>query len=209
MEKEYWENYYKSHFSAEPSLFAQFVCKNYLKDGDTLIEFGSGNGRDSLFFAQNNIYSIAIDQCENEIAFLREKYDLPNLKFKCADFTQLGDLGFFDHVYSRFTLHSIKEKGEDNVIVWAYDHLKKGGKLLIEARSKKNELYGMGDPVPWEPDAYIYDNHFRRFVDADKLREKLKKAGFEIILAEEKPGFAPFGDSDYVFMRIVASKNIL
>ncbi len=206
MDKKYWENYYKSRPSAEPSLFAQFVLENYLKEGDNLIELGSGNGRDSVFFAQNNLSVHAVDQCEEGIDLLREQHnDHPRLKFETADFTKLKKMDPFDHVYSRFTLHSIKEKEEDDVIAWAYNHLKEGGKFLIEARSKNNELHGLGEPVLGEPNAYIYNDHYRRFIDLNELQKKLEKAGFEVIFFEEENGFG--GETDQRFFRKVAVKK--
>ena len=73
-----------------------------------------------------------------------------------------------------------KEKEEDDVIAWVYNHLKEGGKFLIEARSKNNELHGLGEPVLGEPNAYIYNDHYRRFIDLNELQKKLEKAGFEL-----------------------------
>lgn len=208
MDKKYWKNYYeKQEAPVQASLFAQYVLKNYLKEKSSLVEFGCGNGRDSLFFALHGVNVVAIDQCENEISVLSRNNKFQNIKFVCDDFTKLGEMGSFDSAYSRFTLHSITEKEENDTIKWAYEHLKKNGKLLVEARGKKNELYKLGTPVKGEQDAYVYEEHSRRFVDMDKLCNKLTKMGFNIVSAEEKAGFAPFGDTDYVFMRIVALKD--
>ena len=186
MDKKYWENYYTlGKVSREPSLFAKFILGNHLAEQESLLELGCGNGRDCVFFARHNVNVLAVDQCEDEITALSKKDVYDNLRFMQDDFTRLGDIGMFDHIYSRFTLHSIKEKEEDDVIAWAYKHLKYGGKLLIEARNKKNELYKLGDSVPGELDAYVYNNHYRRFIDTDNLRDKLEKVGFEVVLFEE------------------------
>ena len=208
MDKKYWENYYEINIAPEQaSLFAQFVLENYLKKQDSLVEFGCGNGRDSVFFAKNRVNVTAVDQCEAEILALKEENKLPNIKFLSDDFTKLKAEELFDIVYSRFTLHSITEKEEDETIKWVYEHIKNKGYFLIEARGKKNELYMLGTPVDGEPDAYIYENHFRRFVEMDKLQKKLTDIGFNIVYAEENTGFAPFHDTDYTFMRIVARKE--
>lgn len=207
MEKEYWEKYYKlQHVSSQPSLFAKFVLRNYIRYKSSLIEFGCGNGRDAKFFAISNINVLAVDQCIEEILLLTQKNNIKNLKFSSADFTRLGDIGFFDFVYSRFTLHSIKEKYEEGVIKWSYDHLNLGGKFLIEVRGQKNEFFKLGRLVSGEPNAYIYEGHYRRFINKDELCKKLKKNGFKITLAKEKSGFAPFRGTDQIFMRIIAKK---
>ena len=207
MNKTYWEKYYKSHsIPDEPSLFARFVLKNYLNDNESLIELGCGNGRDSIFFARHCINVVAIDQCAVELSNL-EKLGLPkNLKFVCNNFVELGDGKEVDNVYSRFTLHSISEKEEDLVINWVRKNIKKGGKLFIEVRGKANELYGLGKPVCGEKDAYVHDNHYRRFIDLDNLSKKLRDNDFTIISAEEKSGFAPFKNTNYKFIRIIALK---
>lgn len=208
MDKEYWKKYYKHQGAPlESSLFAQFVLDNHLRGEHSLIELGCGNGRDSIFFASHGIDVLAVDQCDEEINLLAEKNNISNLKFCNKDFTRLEKLGEFDYVYSRFTLHSVTDKEEDAVINWSYDNLKKGGKILIEARGKKNELYKLGEPVPNQPDAFILDNHYRRFIDINKLSEKLKSKGFEIITKEESSGFAPFKDTDYQFIRVIAAKK--
>lgn len=208
MDKQYWENYYSTTGAPQASsLFAQFVFDKHLKPGETLIELGCGNGRDSTFFAHRGLDVMAVDQCQDEIVLLEKNNSLQNLKFLNKDFTKLEALGPLDHIYSRFTLHSISAEDENNVIAWAHQNLKPGGKLLVEARGKQNELYQLGQPVEGEPDAYIYDNHYRRFVDLDGLCEKLTATGFNLISAEEDSGFAPFGETDYKFIRVVAEKK--
>ena len=210
MDKEYWKNYYNSQRTpGQPSLFAKFVLKNYLKENETLIELGCGNGRDSLFFARHNIRVLAIDQCENEIKNLKETNDLDNLDFECADFTKLKIDKIWKNIYSRFTLHSISSRQEDDVITWAYNSLDKNGRILIEVRGKKNELFKLGEVVKVEKDAYIYEGHYRRFIEMNNLCFKLEKVGFKILLSEEKPGFAPFGNTNYTFIRIIAEKKYI
>lgn len=207
MYKEYWEKYYKSNKAlSEPSLFAKFVLKNYIKENDFLIELGCGNGRDGFYFAHYGISIIAIDQCESEIYILNKKNNISNLKFICKDFSKFDIMRPVNHIYSRFSLHSISEKEEDKVIKWAYKKLQKNGYLLVEARGKKNELFKLGIPVQGETNAYIYNGHYRRFIDIKKFCNKLKSIGFIIRLAKEQSGFAPFGNTNYKFIRVIASK---
>lgn len=208
MEKDYWENYYKTHrILLEPSLFAKHVLKHHIKPKSLLVELGCGNGRDAIFFAYNNVKVLAIDQCEKEISYLAKINKHNNLRLLCSDFTRLDNMEPCDTIYSRFTLHSIDEEGENRTIDWAHNHLNNGGKILIEARGHKNELHGLGQPVEGHPNAYIHDDHYRRFINLDEMCEKLKTKGFDIFLAEEKSGFAPFRDTDHVFIRIIAIKK--
>ncbi len=208
-DRHYWENFYKLHGTVKkPSPFAEFVMDKHLTAGDTLAELGCGNGRDSIFFAEQGVIVTAIDQCQEEMDSLsKATEDLENITFACADFTKLAPIGNLDAVYSRFTLHSVTEDGEDSTIAWAKENLAEEGLLLIEARGQKNALFGKGEPVPDVPGAFIHDDHFRRFINFDALQKKLQTEGFTISYAAEEPGFSPFNGEDQAFIRIVAQKQ--
>lgn len=207
-DKEYWEQYYadqKTPFS--PSRFSQYIMERALKSGDSLVELGCGNGRDAVYMAQQGIQVTAIDQCEHEIGFLSEKYDSENLKFVSGDFTKLDDSLKFDHAYSRFTMHSVTWEGQANVLRWASCILPEGGGFYLEFRGKENELFGLGEAVSGEGDAYIYENHYRRFIDMEEMCGHLTRAGFEVVEAMEQSGFSPHNGDDETFVRIVAKKR--
>lgn len=204
---EYWEGYYKSGVAPEtPSLFAKYVLDNYAESGDSLIELGCGNGRDARFFAANGVGVVAIDQCAEEIDILvGTNGQHPNLTFKTGDFTNLkDDGGKYDLIYSRFTLHSVTAEAQQRTLEWCKSNLAVGGKLCIETRGQKNEIYAKGEPVLGEKDAFVFEDHYRRFVDFDGFRDDIVNVGLSIIEAEESTGFAPFQDTDYHFIRAIA-----
>lgn len=210
--RDYWESYYQSDQAPEtPSLFAQYVAANYLKDSPTqprLVELGCGNGRDSSFFASLGMKVLALDQCQSEIEKLSQANPQPdNLEFRTADFTQLPDGDSFDIIYSRFTLHSVDEEGQDSTLRWAERNLRDNGVLCIETRGKQNELYQLGDPVDNDPDAYIYEGHYRRFVGLDPFVKKIGSIGLVIAEASESTGYAPFNGTDQYFIRVFANKT--
>ena len=109
-------------------------------------------------------------------------------------------------MYSRFTLHSISENQENDVLKWTYNSLSKGGYFFIEVRGQKNEIYRKGTPVPNERDAYIYEDHYRRFINNERFCSKLHDIGFHIVLNEEKKGFSPYNNDDQTFMRLICKK---
>lgn len=206
-EKNYWVQYYHSGSAPEePSKFAEYVMNNYAKPGETLIELGCGNGRDARYFAANGMSVLGVDQVEAEI----EELTLNNgqkdlLRYESADFTDMPDSNSpYDVIYSRFTLHSVTAKGQRSALEWSRRNLAAGGKLCIETRGQKNELYKKGDPVEGEKNAYIFNEHYRRFVDFEDFKEEISAVGFKIIEAAEKTGFAPFEDTDYHFIRVIA-----
>jgi len=209
MDKKYWETFYQmQNEDLKPSLFARTIRKTHIKPVQSLIELGCGNGRDAIFFANEGVIVTAIDQCENEIKFLTARYKhLTNCTFSSDDFSKLNDFEKpFDIVYSRFTLHSVSETEEQQTLQWAHRNLCPGGYLCIEVRGQKNEIYKLGDKVEGETDAYIYNNHYRRFLNFDKLCHSLVSLGFRLDFAAEEKGFAPFAGQNEIFIRVIAQK---
>lgn len=209
MDKHYWETFYENqNLVLKQSKFAEYVVDNYTKNRKILIELGCGNGRDAVFFAKEHLNVFAVDQVFSEIQFLSGRFSqLQNLTFKCADFTQLDNSQTFDIIYSRFTLHSINARQELNVLSWAYQNLNRNGILCVEVRGQKNEIYKFGEAIIDEPDAFIYNNHYRRFLNFDKFTNTLKEIGFLLEYASEAKGFAPFNDADETFIRVIAKKG--
>lgn len=208
MDKNYWEQFYsKQNAEFAPSLFAEYVVKNVAITGKDFVELGCGNGRDATFFAQNGYTVLAIDQCSSEILLLQNRYsNCENLKFECADFTNLQQCAEYDVVYSRFTLHSISKEEQNRVVDWAYSSLKKNGVFCVEVRGQKNEIYKVGDAVANEKDAYVLNNHYRRFLNFDEFKNELISKGFSLDFAQEDKGFAPFNGTDETFIRVIARK---
>lgn len=90
-------------------------------------------------------------------------------------------------------------------MAWCERNLKQNGLLRIEVRGQQNSLYKCGVMIEDEQDAFIYDNHYRRFLNFNELREDLKSYG--LLFAKEDRGFAPFKDEDDFFIRIIARKR--
>ena len=202
--KEYWEKYYaQNREPAPPSKFAEFILP-FLQTDKLLIELGCGNAKDSIFFSQNGINVLAIDQCKEELDFLTERFkDLPTLNFLPGDMTNLTNTPNPDYLYSRFTLHAIDLDGEKKVLKWAFDNLKSSGIFFIEVRSVNDDLYGVGTQLP---DNAYFSDHYRRFEVIDELEQRLKDVGFNILYKQEAKGLAPFKERDPSIIRILAMK---
>lgn len=206
MDKTYWREFYSRHkIGVEPSLFAKLVYKNYLlesincdtnkyaeSNAPSLLELGCGNGRDSLYFANNGIDTTAIDQVQEEVEFLngyaktlQDSKQSPQTKniprFLCGDFTQLDSFSFqrqFDCIYSRFTLHSVSKAQQDKTLADCLKYCKDGGILSVEVRGEKNSLCGKGKAVENETNAFIYDNHYRRFLNFTQTLQEIESLCF-------------------------------
>lgn len=206
----YWKNYYRTGVAPEtPSLFAQYVNAHFIRSTDRIVDLGCGNGRDSRYLAASNpgALVIGIDQCAKDVGSDDDVSLYSNLRFAVGDFTTLPDSDPLDIIYSRFTLHSVTADQQQRTLDWAHRNMADDGTLCIETRGKKNEFYRLGTPVDGEEDAYIYEDHYRRFVDLGQFVTTVTESAFEVIDATEKTGFAPFKDTDQHFIRLFAKKQ--
>lgn len=210
----YWNAYYQQKPSIlnESSSFAkEMLCRIKSQKTDDeikyLLDLGCGNGRDSIFFAQNGLHVIGIDASNVAIEILEQMHGWDeNLEFMCDDFVTASVLfqREYDYCYSRFTLHAINERQEEQLLVNVYKALKKGGLFMIEARTVHDAIYGLGDLV--EKNAYIYNGHYRRFIDPEEVQEKVRKVGFDIVYSRESSGFSKTEVDDPVLLRLILRK---
>lgn len=209
-DNEYWNDYYKKNSKpTNPSSFAQFILPK-LDENKNLIELGCGNGRDSIYFSENGLNVIAVDQVCNEIEYLNKNHLNDNVTFVCGDFTKLSECenelicgANFDYVYSRFTFHSINEIKEDRALDWISDVLAEKGLFLLEARSMKDPMLKRGKMLS---ESENFTNHYRRYMDLDKFVEKLENRNFEIIYQIEDKDLAVYKDDNPYVIRIIAKK---
>lgn len=201
----YWNQYYRNRVcSQEPSPFAQYVA-TLVEPGKRMVELGCGNGRDAVFFVGRELQVTALDMSREAIAQLRSR-NIANAEFLCGDFvnSNVHQPDSYDYAYSRFTIHSINRNQEQVLLNNLFRGLRPNGKLFIEVRGVNDPLFGKGRQV--ERNAYFYDNHYRRFIVLDELVESLEQRGFRVEYAQERTGFAPYGNDDPPVIRIVAAK---
>jgi ubiquinone/menaquinone biosynthesis C-methylase UbiE len=205
MDKKYWTDYYtKKMAPTNPTQFAKDIT-SYLEINNVILDLGCGNGRDSVYFDELGLKVVAIDQAESAISELRKIYG-DKIKFVLGDFiesTLIDELNY-DYVYSRFTIHAVTDMQEDELLDKVYKILKPDGIFFIEARSIKDDLFGKGQMV--EKNAYIYNQHYRRFIDIDNLIMKLKKRGFAIYDSTQGKNLAVYKDENPAVIRVIAKK---
>ncbi len=207
-DKEYWNNYYdnliKKNMCLDASPFArQLIEDKIISPIGSLFELGCGNGRDTVFFAEKGFSVTAVDQCENTTKLLNKFKKVHSFS---SDFTNLPQLSQkVNVIYSRFTLHSISEEGEDRVLKWAYENLLNEGLFCIETRTIKDTLFGKG--INKGNNVWFYDNHHRRFVNTKSFKNKLENNGFKIEFFKESNGFAKYKNVDPIVLRVILKKN--
>ena len=207
-DKKYWERYYNRKTKIDigynnPSDFAKFTIENLEKSENHILELGCGNGRDSIFFSENNQKVFAIDQCANTTEVLNVINN--NLSSKDYDFTKLpNDINFTPNViYSRFTLHSIDHEGEDRTLEWSSKILPKGGLFFLEARTILDPLCGKGES---KGKNVWFTDHYRRFIDSNEVIDKFKKLNFEVLFQLEQNNLAVYKDDNPVVLRLICRK---
>jgi cyclopropane fatty-acyl-phospholipid synthase-like methyltransferase len=204
-EKNYWESFYaKNRFFDKPSPFGEFILP-FLQDGKKLLELGCGNARDAFFFIENrNISITALDQCEEEIAYLNKKKEDLNIDFIAHDFTNFSQEKSFDYIYSRFTLHSVDHEAEKRTLNNAYNSLDTNGLFFIEVRSTKDDLYGEGTALG---NHQFRTDHYRRFVVMDEMIQNGSDSGFSLVYKLQSKGLAPYKTRDPEVIRLIFQKR--
>ena len=210
-EKEYWNKFYQEH--SKNILFSipsQFCClmATEINTDKGIAEFGCGNGRDSIFLARHGFDVVAMDLSSEAITQNNSNTkDYPNIAFYSGDVSKQEDVNLLldkaraiskdknTVVYSRFFLHSLDDAQENSFLQSLSETLIKEDQIYFEFRTNQDENTKK-----------VYENHFRRFVHADKFLEKLKQHGFEVNYHIEGIGMAKFKNEDPVVARFMATK---
>jgi len=213
MDKGYWDSYYLNHGSDDgiklQSSFADFCSQNFFgEDRKTIVELGSGNGRDAIFFAHYNHEVVAIDQSITAIEHETKQIhgDIKgNLTAIAADFVNYDFESHkpIDVFYSRFSLHAITKPDEKILLLKAYRSLNKGGMFCVEVRTIKDPLCGEGESCG--DNAYRTD-HYRRFIDASEFVSQVLLLGFELVYFTEENNLSIYKNDNPVLMRVILRK---
>lgn len=208
----YWDNFYKQEHKYTPSQFCVCVLSE-INNGATIVEFGSGNGRDSFFFAKQGYHTIALDLSHQAILHcnsLIESQGINNLTFIQGNLTsrssvyeiinaareqaRSGEVVF----YSRFVIHTLDAEQERIFLNNLSDSMRINELVYFEFRSKEDSKLDKH-----------YGGHYRRFIDTEKFENTLMdKFGFDIEYSITGKGMAKFREEDPFVSRILARKNV-
>ena len=214
MDKKYWNNYYQQHGRDKGismcSTFAKFCLDKFLtKNNLNIIELGSGNGRDAIFFAHHQHNVTAIDQSTVAIDIEKQSLDTEVSQYlhpKALDFVQENYTQYkeIDVFYSRFTIHSITKDDESILLPKIYNSLNSNGLLCIEVRTTNDPLCGIGES--FGDNTFITDGHKRRFINSKLFREQMSILGFKELYFTEKNNLSIYKDDNPVLMRLILQK---
>jgi SAM-dependent methyltransferase len=213
LERSYWDTFYRTWMTSVPSQFGVLVAT---ESGvrQTVLEFGSGNGRDALFFASQghrvvamDISSEAIDRCDE----VKRSHDFRHAGFLCGDITSARSmeeifeagraLAHQDHpalaLYSRFVVHTLDEEQETRFLSNLSRLALPSERVYFEFRSTRDRST-----------VKHFGEHYRRYVDADAFVAELEgRYGFEVVYSITGQGMAKFKEEDPFVTRVIAVKS--
>lgn len=213
MDKKYWDKYYLNHGQDKgitmQSSFSEFCETNYFfKKELNIVELGSGNGRDAIFFAYQGHKVFAVDQSITAIDTERIKISAGvnlNLNPIASDFVK-DDFNFnipIDVFYLRFALHAISKEDEEYLLPKVYNAIIDNGLFCIEARTTKDPMCSVGEYLG--NNTYLTD-HKRRFINSNEFLNTILKIGFRLVYFTEENNLSIYKEDNPVLMRIILRK---
>ena len=154
-QEEYWETNYSSKpkmFGLAPSFAAEEALKVFKKKNiSSIVELGAGLGRDTIFFAKNNIKVEALDYSKTAVTSIKKKIkELHLSKFVSAKvfdvrkklpFENNTAQGIFSHMLYCMALKNSEVQSLNNEILRV---LEKGGVNIYTVRNFEDGDYKNG-----------------------------------------------------------------
>ena len=181
-QEEYWETNYTNKpkmFGLTPSFAAEEALKVFEKNNiSNIVELGAGLGRDTIFFAKNNIKVEALDYSKTAVMSIKKKIEEFNLsKFVSAKvfdvrkklpFKNNSIQGIFSHMLYCMALKNLEVQNLNNEILRV---LEKGGINIYTVRNFEDGDYKNG--VHIEDESYQNDGFIINFFSKKKIEDLL------------------------------------
>lgn len=182
--KKYWDNYYNLiEHNANPSSFAQFISKKFIKKDSYVLEVGSGDGRDTFYLRKKAKHILGVDL--SNIVIKKNRLKSKRLGYKNINFINLSSSHInkirnkkINFIYARFFIHSINEVSEDIFLKILSKKFENNTLIAFEFRTIKDVLMKKGKKLS------KYErltDHYRRFINPKKFEKKLKNLKFNIL----------------------------
>ena len=206
MHREYWDEFYAARATAVPavpSTFARWVHDHYEHPG-TLVDVGTGTGRDGLWFARGGLDVLGLDYSPVAVEVAARTANRDGLSARFEQFDLYDEAGVAEtgaaiaagslepSVYARFLLHAVEDDGRRNFWTFARTAGAAGGRLFCEFRTGKDAT-----------EEHVFGEHFRRFLDPALVLDEIADRGGEVLHHEEGHGLAPYQDEDPHVCRVV------
>jgi len=200
------ENYFGTGQTILANLAKELIDKYSLQ---RILELGCGQGRDSIFFAENGYDITATDISENAIKFvkkIRNETDLQNLKLFVHDVKKTFDFinGTFDLVYSNLALQFFELSQLNNIFSNISNLMSDKSLFLFSTKKPGDKYYNFGNKI--SDNAFEYKGITRFFFEKCQLEEILRNH-FTIISLEDDNHVNQDG-TESVWWKILVKKII-
>ncbi len=207
--KHYWDDFYKHKHRIIPSQFCVCVLTELNREA-SVVELGSGNGRDSLYFASKGCSVTSMDLSHEAISQSNKRAEAEGLngtRFFQGDLTSKKDISrTVDHArksnenqpitfYSRFVMHSLDDEQEQAFLKVMGHCVKAGEHIYFEFRSAEDAALDKH-----------FGGHFRRYVNTETFKKRLSDEGFKIEYEIIGQGMAKYKEEDPFVARFIAKK---
>lgn len=181
-QEEYWEINYANKpkmFGLAPSFAAEEALKIFKKKNiSSIVELGAGLGRDTIFFAKNNIKVEALDYSKTAVMSIKKKVKELNLSEfvstkvfdvrKKLPFKNNSIQGIFSHMLYCMSLKNLEVQNLNSEILRV---LVKGGVNIYTVRNFEDGDYKNGLHI--EDESYQNDGFIINFFSKKKIEELL------------------------------------
>jgi SAM-dependent methyltransferase len=203
----HWVDFYKSgaarRVPTTPAPFATWVA-DQLEARQHILDVGSGNGRDSVFFAERGHQVTALDATTSARQLTRRLARERGLKVRALElnlndlFSVLASGARFAHletspqIYARFLLDTVEPDTRRNFFRWAQMVQRRGGTTYLEFRTWQGTLRARAFPF-----------HYRALLDPHRVIEEIESYGGSVVHREQGVGLAPFEKENPRICRLV------
>lgn len=150
------------------------------KNIKSILDLGSGDGKDSLYFLKKDIQVTSVDfskEAMSKLTKIIKEKKLKNIKTLVADIKNLNLKNKFDVIYANLSLHYFDDKTTTKIFSNLLKLLNQDGYLFVRCKSIEDPLYGIGNEI----EKNVFDNKgkIQHLFSKEYLKEKLK--GYSII----------------------------
>lgn len=203
----YWHDFYRGRASwqvpKKPSLFAAWVDAQ-LPAGQQIVDVGAGNGRDSVWLAEQGHTVLAHDRDINArrktrrlatkrgVTVTTEQLNLNELGSVLVSGARMAHGAEVHHVYARFLLDALHDRARPNFWRWAQMVQRRGGLTFLEFRTDRSA----GEPT-------AFAEHARQFLAPADVVAEIEERGGVVVGREEGRDLAPFQSENPHVCRLV------
>ncbi len=204
--RDYWGRFYSTNgprVPKNPSSFATWVCER--EEPGRLVEVGSGNGRDTVQFAESGFSVTALDVMPGVTQRRLNRADLPgdppevlgcnfdSLREVLATGALLARQPGPHTLYGRFWLSALSDGARENFWRFAAMVLRDGGRCYLEFRTARDS----------KGPKFFGPNSRRRFLAQDQVMEEARAHGLRVVHREASRGLSPLGKENPHLCRMI------